>query len=73
MWNVVTLARLVDEMRVAQRDYFRDHTRSSLERAKGLEKRVDSAVLQVLCNLPQQAPMPLFEGVAGRLGPREEA
>jgi hypothetical protein len=53
-WNVITLAQLVDEMRAAQRAYFQERTRSALREAKRLEQRVDAAVLQVLCEVPEQ-------------------
>ena len=35
---------LVDEMRNAQREYFRERSYSSLTKAKALEKRVDECI-----------------------------
>ena len=42
------LARLVVEMRRAQRQYFRTRTPDALEASKRLEKAVDEAVRDVL-------------------------
>lgn len=42
------LAELVQEMRNAQRDYFRTRSGSALDNSKRLEKRVDEALGEVL-------------------------
>lgn len=44
----IEFAKLVYQMRQAQRDYFRFRTRSAMERAKDLEHQVDRAALQIL-------------------------
>jgi phosphate uptake regulator len=52
--NVIELARLVAAMRKEQKDFFINHSRLALERAKQYERQVDVAVLQILNSLPQQ-------------------
>lgn len=47
------LARLVNEMRQAQKTYFRTKSASALDEAKRLEKQVDDACREVL-NRQQQ-------------------
>lgn len=42
------LAKLVNEMRQAQAEYFRTRSPAALERSKALEKRVDAAVRDIL-------------------------
>jgi hypothetical protein len=42
------LARLVAEMRRAQRSYFRNRSTAKLEESKRLERRLDAAVEEVL-------------------------
>lgn len=46
--SILGLARLVKEMREAQRAYFKSPQRETLVRSKGLEARVDAAVKEVL-------------------------
>jgi hypothetical protein len=41
-------ARLVADLRSAQRDYFRTRTDEALVRAKDLERKVDAALREVL-------------------------
>lgn len=55
--NVIELAQLVVRMRDEQKDYFTNHSRLALDRAKVLERQVDTACLQILNSLPQQAPL----------------
>lgn len=46
--TLVELARLVWQMRQAQKDYFNRHTQTALIEAKTLERKVNEAVLQIL-------------------------
>jgi hypothetical protein len=46
--TVEELARLVNEMRTAQKEYFRTRSGSALENSKRLERKVDEAVGEVL-------------------------
>ncbi len=46
--TTIELARLVAEMRIAQRKYFRTRAPGDLERSKALERRADAAVEAVL-------------------------
>lgn len=46
--TVEQLAELVQEMRNAQREYFRTRSGSALDRSKKLEKQVDEALGAVL-------------------------
>ena len=48
MMNYTEFVRLVYDMRRAQQDYFDRRTRSALELAKSLERRVDREALQIL-------------------------
>ena len=48
MTTVEELARLVNEMRTAQKEYFRTRSGSALENSKRLERKVDEAVGEVL-------------------------
>lgn len=45
---------LVEKMRTAQKDYFTLRTRTALERAKALERRVDALVLTMTVEQPVQ-------------------
>lgn len=59
MINLVDYARLVSDMRNAQKDYFLSRTRSALSLAKELEQRVDRVTLQLI---GEQATQPaLFD------------
>lgn len=42
------LAQLVEQMREAQKEYFRTHSNNALQKAKGLEKEVDKVVSSLL-------------------------
>lgn len=42
------LARIVDEMRVAQRAFFRTRSQEMLELSKERERKVDAAVIEIL-------------------------
>lgn len=46
--DVKELARLVNEMRRAQDEFYRTRSDTALERAKQLERRVDAAVRDTL-------------------------
>jgi hypothetical protein len=46
--TTVELARLIVEMRAAQKEYFRTRTQGALERSKQLERQLDRAVVDVL-------------------------
>jgi hypothetical protein len=46
--SILELARLVAEMRAAQREYFRTRSTDALARSKSLERRVDEEVAGVL-------------------------
>jgi hypothetical protein len=52
--NIYELARLVVKMRNEQKEYFINHSRIALNKAKLLEKQVDIACLQILNSLPEQ-------------------
>jgi hypothetical protein len=47
MTDLKAFARLVNEMRQAQKEYFRTRSPAALERSKQLEKRVDEATADV--------------------------
>jgi len=53
-------AEMVQAMRDAQKDYFRDRTRSALARAKDWEQRVDKATLTLVVEKPQQGTLGLL-------------
>ena len=42
------LAELVNEMRQAQREFFRTRSSAAMDRAKSLERRVDTLVREIL-------------------------
>lgn len=46
--TAVELAKLVADMRNAQKEYFRTRSGPALEKSKQLEKRVDTAVKELL-------------------------
>lgn len=46
--DVQALAKLVSEMRAAQREFFRTKSNSALEESKRLERAVDKAIGDVL-------------------------
>ena len=46
--TAVELAKLVADMRNAQKEYFRIRSGPALEKSKQLEKRVDAAVKELL-------------------------
>lgn len=46
--NAKDLARLVERMRQAQKEYFKTRSSAVLEQSKYLEKRVDAAVEELL-------------------------
>ena len=54
--NLIYFARMVVNMRVAQKEYFRHRDGTSLDLAKHLEKQVDEAIKDIL------NPRPLFKG-----------
>ncbi len=56
--TVEDLARLVNEMRSAQREYLRTRSNLAFKKAEGLEARVDKAVREVLTNKQRE----LFPG-----------
>lgn len=51
-------ARLVSEMRTAQKEYFRTRSRSALDACKQLEKQVDAALKEQ--DIPMNAQGKLF-------------
>lgn len=55
--NTLEFIELVIAMRDAQKDYFSNHSRQALARAKYLEVRVDRALLQIVNGLPQQGDL----------------
>jgi len=46
--NAKELAALVNEMRNAQKEFFRTRSSSAMDRAKSLEKKVDLACKELL-------------------------
>jgi spermidine synthase len=50
--TLIELAELVQQMRNAQKEYFRTRSGSALDNAKRLEKRVDEALGTVLSQQP---------------------
>ena len=46
--NYTEFAKLVWQMRQAQKDYFDERTQTALIEAKTLERKVDAATLQIL-------------------------
>ena len=53
--TVTELARVVQEMRHAQKEYFRTRSQSALEQSKRLEKKVDRC-----CEIVMQEQQNLF-------------
>ena len=53
--NYYEFAQLVQEMRAAQKRYFKRRTRSDLTEAKRLERQVDHAIAEFIGPLPQQS------------------
>jgi len=49
--------KLVAEMRAAQREFFEKHNQRQLEKAKRLEKRVDTVIAETLKTVPEQTGM----------------
>jgi len=47
----------VAEMRAAQREFFEKHNQRQLEKAKRLEKRVDTVIAETLKTVPEQTGM----------------
>lgn len=56
--TLIDLAKLVADMRQFQKQYFRTRTPSALDESKRMEKAVDKACADILCENPQ---MELFE------------
>lgn len=56
--NAQQFFQLVASMREAQREYFKTRSRSSLERSKALERRVDDEIKRVTAIRPDAAPSP---------------
>ena len=46
--DIIQFAKLVEEMRQNQRDFFRTHSSSILKTAKSLENKVDKTVSEIL-------------------------
>lgn len=60
--DIQALARLVREMREAQRDYFRTRSREALQVSKSLEAKVDRALHEAEHQAVQGVQTDLFNG-----------
>lgn len=53
-----TLAKMVRDMRYAQREYFKTRTLEALDNARQLERQVDKALRVVLSPVRANSPLP---------------
>jgi len=57
--DTITFIRLVQEMRATQKEYFSTRSYSSLQKAKVLEKKVDTHIVEVIRELTEKTPTQL--------------